>query len=290
MNLNETHMSPIPSSWFRKEAPLYKGASGDWHQEFSRRQYAPGDMHLSEAQVQARMNWQGPIQPQYGGYMEMEQQSSHVALGKQPEQQHPQGDFDEAAFERAFEAAHMEIMDVEKEADDQALGDVSDLDQIHRDPHSEPEETAPMTFDYQVGHDPGNIIDYSEPLDGYKETTHNDSEADELARTAGQLLDNLKHERSEKFQNSKFMELMRQLRDKEIRVEGDKMVDVSNSSPLPHHPQTPNLAQLYEQELHDLEAEHEHQHEHEQEHQNEHNHVVAPDFITCKVMQCKPQE
>ena len=280
-------MSPLPSSRFRKEAPLHKGASGDWHQEFLRRQYAPSEMHLSEAQVQSRINWQGPLQPQYAGYMEREQQPSSVALGKQPEHQ-SQGDFDEAAFERAFEAARMEIMDVEKQADDQALKDTSDFDQIHRDPHSEPEETAPVTFGYQVGHDSGNIIDYSEPLDGYKETTHNDSEADELARTAGQLLDNLKYEHSEKFQKSKFMELMRQLRDKEVRVEGDKMVDVSNSSPLPHHPQTPNLAQLYEQELHDLEEEYEHQHG--QEHQNQHNHVVAPDFITCKVMQCEPRE
>ena len=53
-------------------------------------------------------------------------------------------------------------------------------------------------------------------------------EADELARTAGQLLDNLKHEQSQKFQDSSFLSLMRQLRDKEVRVEGDNMVDVSS--------------------------------------------------------------
>ena len=55
-------------------------------------------------------------------------------------------------------------------------------------------------------------------------------EADDLARTAGQLLDNLKDEHSQKFQNSSFLALMRQLRDKEVRVEGDQMVDVSSAS------------------------------------------------------------
>ena len=56
-----------------------------------------------------------------------------------------------------------------------------------------------------------------------------DREADELSRTAGQLLDNLKDEQNQKFQKSNFLELMRQLRDKEVRVDGDKMVSVSPS-------------------------------------------------------------
>ena len=54
-----------------------------------------------------------------------------------------------------------------------------------------------------------------------------DVEGEELARTAGQLIDNLRDETSTKFQQSSFMELMRQLRDKEVRVEGDTMVSVS---------------------------------------------------------------
>ena len=60
------------------------------------------------------------------------------------------------------------------------------------------------------------------------------NDADELSRTAGQLLDNLKHEQSQKFQQSNFLALMRQLRDKEVRVEGDKMVDVRTSPFYPH--------------------------------------------------------
>ena len=63
---------------------------------------------------------------------------------------------------------------------------------------------------------------------------HHQNDADELARTAGQLLDNLKHEQSQKFQESNFLALMRQLRDKEVSVEGDKIVGVSDPYPINH--------------------------------------------------------
>jgi len=59
---------------------------------------------------------------------------------------------------------------------------------------------------------------------------------DEMAQTAGRLLERVSDNTSEKFQNSQFLELMRRLRDREVRVEGDKMVEVSTaqstSSPI----------------------------------------------------------
>ena len=45
-----------------------------------------------------------------------------------------------------------------------------------------------------------------------------------LARTAGQLLNSVRDDQSQKFQESNFLALMRQLRDREVRVEGDKIV------------------------------------------------------------------
>lgn len=54
---------------------------------------------------------------------------------------------------------------------------------------------------------------------------HNPAEADELARTAGLLLENVKNEQNPKFQNSQFIGLMRQLRDGQMIVEGNKMVE-----------------------------------------------------------------
>lgn len=50
---------------------------------------------------------------------------------------------------------------------------------------------------------------------------------DELARTASDLLDKVSDNKTTKFQNSTFLGLMRKLKDREVRVEGDKMVEVS---------------------------------------------------------------
>lgn len=54
-------------------------------------------------------------------------------------------------------------------------------------------------------------------------------DADELARTAGLLIDTVKNESNPKFKNSAFMGLMRQLRDGEVTVEGNDMVQRSES-------------------------------------------------------------
>jgi len=54
---------------------------------------------------------------------------------------------------------------------------------------------------------------------------HTPQEADELARTAGLLVESVRDEGNPKFQNSQFMGLMKQLRDGEVVVEGDKMVE-----------------------------------------------------------------
>ena len=49
---------------------------------------------------------------------------------------------------------------------------------------------------------------------------------DELANTAAELLNKVSHDTSTKFQNSAFLGLMRRLADREVKVEGDKMVEV----------------------------------------------------------------
>jgi len=54
-------------------------------------------------------------------------------------------------------------------------------------------------------------------------------DSDALARTAGQLLDSVRQDTSTKFQNSNFLALMRKLRDHEVVVEGDKMVETARS-------------------------------------------------------------
>ena len=86
---------------------------------------------------------------------------------------------------------------------------------------------------------------------GYMKTPHNElaeqepkqkeeqpkmHDDDEMAATAGRLLERVADNTSEKFQNSQFLELMRRLRDREVRVEGDKMVEVNGQ--LPDAPQS----------------------------------------------------
>ncbi|EKM54509.1 uncharacterized protein PHACADRAFT_258401 [Phanerochaete carnosa HHB-10118-sp] len=53
---------------------------------------------------------------------------------------------------------------------------------------------------------------------------------DELARTAGSLIDAVRHEDNPKFQSSAFLGLMRQLRDREIVIEGNQMVPREEAS------------------------------------------------------------
>lgn len=57
-----------------------------------------------------------------------------------------------------------------------------------------------------------------------------EEEADRLAETAGELFDRLQFEREtdEKFRNSKFMALMKKLRDREVVVSGNEMVETSH--------------------------------------------------------------
>jgi len=54
------------------------------------------------------------------------------------------------------------------------------------------------------------------------------NDADELAKTAEQLLDSLCHEQSQKFKQSSFLALMRRIRDREVHIEGDEFREVSS--------------------------------------------------------------
>ena len=119
-------------------------------------------------------------------------------------------EYDQADMERAFEAVDSEQAQTQEPP---ALNNsAQDLVDMH--PSTKIRIGSDIILD-EVSEREGRGID--------------SNDADELARTAGQLLDNLKHDQSQKFQDSNFLSLMRQLRDREIQVEGDKLVDVSTS-------------------------------------------------------------
>lgn len=111
--------------------------------------------------------------------------------------------FDETAFEAAFAEARAEV----------------ELQEVQQAPElEEVEDQLKETVE-----EPAKIGSDSIParLDGI-------NESDELARTAGDLLDRVGHEQNQKFKESNFLALMRQLRDREIVVEGDEFRQVSN--------------------------------------------------------------
>lgn len=76
---------------------------------------------------------------------------------------------------------------------------------------------------------PQNEIAEQQPKQQEEQPKMNDD--DEMAATAGRLLERVADNTSEKFQNSQFLQLMRRLRDREVRVEGDKMVEVTDQVP-----------------------------------------------------------
>ena len=130
--------------------------------------------------------------------------------------------FDEAAFEKAFETATAEYQQSEKE---ELQHDATANQDLYAGLSPETESWMDQT---RIGAD--RISDKAQ-----QKEKHNDDhdEADELARTAGQLLENVRADQSQKFRESNFLSLMRQLRDREVRVEGDKLVDVSIPSSTP---------------------------------------------------------
>ena len=73
-----------------------------------------------------------------------------------------------------------------------------------------------------------SVLEYNDEVE--QSSQQNPHERSELARMAGLLLDNVKDEPNPKFRKSQFMGLMKQLRDGEVIVEGNQMVESHRQS------------------------------------------------------------
>jgi hypothetical protein len=160
------------------------------------------------------------IQSQYGGGM----------MGQQNDQQHlqeqqPVEAFDEEAFAKAFEeASKLEMGNSEDLQEKSSTGlemgqDVMIEESAERfmsealEPTTESQVPEQARLGADLIHDPRAEDQEPQPED-----------PDALARTAGQLLTSVQNNQTSKFQNSEFLELMRQLRDREVKVNGDDIV------------------------------------------------------------------
>jgi hypothetical protein len=164
--------------------------------------------------------------------------------------------FDEAAFERAFDLAREDMMaDADAQMETHPVEEVLEVastavadSQSLEQPLS---QWPPASID--IDHEPLSRLDEMPgvaqelPLQEsiIEQPQHDD---DALAATAQELLEKVEHNQSDKFKNSQFLGLMRKLADRQVRVEGDKMVETVSPSitspdfdvePAPSYAHTP---------------------------------------------------
>lgn len=191
-----------------------------WHADFNQAQRAP---------IQPNLLGQNRFQPSFrnAGF---EQNSSQQDKGKEkvmPDQVH-----DTAAFEREFEAYASETLqkDVLTAATRETMvsgnetlivNSSMDMSHIQDHPVAQSHNNPRIHQQERLQREADKVAD---------QTPRND---DDLAHTAGELLERVSDNSTQKFQESNFLALMRRLRDREVRVEGDQMVDVEHSVGLP---------------------------------------------------------
>ncbi|KAI4116857.1 MAG: hypothetical protein LQ345_002799 [Seirophora villosa] len=206
LHVNEPRASPIPSTQFRQQAPMQRSSPGAWQQEFMQTHQPQGYQHqnprLGYANTGYSMNARqsGPLDHVYS-----------TPTAAQHSESQTKESFDEEAFENAFSQANLELQNT---TDANATFTPSKPPEAKSIPNDR--------IDYRIGSD--KILD--ESLNRREEKSDTRAADDELAKTAGLLLENVKHDQSTKFQESNFLSLMRQLRDKEAKVEGDHIVSV----------------------------------------------------------------
>lgn len=200
---------PSPQHQFRTEAPLNSAARGGWQNEFMQQQQRASSNKQLPSHAQG---FQPSFRPGYP--IEGTMMNAFPAYQQPSQSQYqPQTEtFDESAFEAAFEQARAEVERQESiaEKNAEAASEPVQADSTVPVEHLEP---------IRIGSD---TIPYVDKKDAAAR-----DDADELAKTAGQLLDSVSHDQSEKFKQSNFLALMRRIRDREVRVEGDEFREVS---------------------------------------------------------------
>ncbi|KAF2231505.1 hypothetical protein EV356DRAFT_506902 [Viridothelium virens] len=253
------HVSPqyqpqshTPASRLHLQSDPKAAPVSPWHEEFIRQQtssqqinrnYAPQNVYSTIPQFRSQMSsMAGPSS--LGNHLSTEAHAKHK-----------QDIYNDAAFTRAFDALSEDIDGYEArqepsnhlaaQAETERLQDAEETRNAAAELHGRFEAQRVMekagvpfaedglpTFDANVG-PAGQQFEEPQHESDQERTQQAQDDADDLAATAAQLLESVADNQSAKFGNSKFLELMRKLRDREVRVEGDKMVDVNEVSKLP---------------------------------------------------------
>lgn len=221
------HEQPVPAQQFRQEAPLVRSMAGEWHTEFMRQRssastpisqgkQAVQQPQMNNFQMSSPMSMAGFSQPAYGQFNGMYQDGAFQQQYNPPmatmEQQPQQTD---AAMEAAFADAFSQLEKLDQEGRLKTAA-------TENQPLEQQEELIVPVESTKIGAD---SIQYREWKD--RSVDQDTRDADELARTAGQLLTSVQHDTSDKFQNSNFLELMRRIRDREVEVQNNDLMNVS---------------------------------------------------------------
>jgi hypothetical protein len=160
--------------------------------------------------------------------------------------------FDEAAFQQAFDQARDDVMVEDAPAQSLTKGqmepedamDMTDLGKAVDDVAAREQRKKLAEKEY---YEAGQRLDFDAVLDDMHEYTSSrlpqagvieplvqeheptqqgsQQDDDDLAATAKELLEKVDNNQTAKFQNSQFLTLMRKLRDREVKVRGDQMVE-----------------------------------------------------------------
>ncbi|TGZ85027.1 hypothetical protein EX30DRAFT_337453 [Ascodesmis nigricans] len=185
-------------SAFLNAGPSFQnaGPATQWRSEFTATRAEPSAAFAAQSMMP--MMQQPAYTPAFQSYSQMPMQSS--GMGEQQNKLQDDFQFDDSAFESAFEMAAQQLHEAAANNVGVEMGEREALAQAV-------EEVQP--------------VEQQEEEERSKE-----QDGDELARTAGQLLESVKGDSSEKFQKSNFLALMRKLRDHEVVIQGDTMVEV----------------------------------------------------------------
>ncbi|KAF7898786.1 hypothetical protein EAE99_012365 [Botrytis elliptica] len=196
-----------------------------WHQEFAQSHGAPGMIAQGNQPIMA-MNRPSMINAGYNPMPRVLMQQNQLASTSQSLVENNEV-FDEAAFARAFEQAanaeseRAQQQELESQAASIQHEETHTMDHLHvtKEAVSELERAEKQL----LGQSLLGADTIQDPATATSE--QNIHAPDALSRTAGELLSSVSNNQSEKFQNSQFLQLMRQFRDKEVTVEGDEVVD-----------------------------------------------------------------
>ncbi|KAE8385059.1 hypothetical protein BDV23DRAFT_165586 [Aspergillus alliaceus] len=187
-------------------------AQHGWQDDFIKQQQQPSPEQQHQAFAQ---RFQPSFAPRYSMH-EATVNSSPSVQNMTTSQLLPTEAFDESAFEAAFEQARADLASQTADHTQEVTHEITQLDNTATSQAQEP---------IRIGSD--TIL---QPVKDDARVHLND--ADELARTAGQLLESVSHDHSRKFRESNFLALMRRIRDREVHIEGDEFRE--SSQPL--HP------------------------------------------------------